>query len=88
MLNEKAYIHDEKARLHERLPELARDIGGRSGSPDVQLDSFIVSATSYEDLRKRYDNGKMEQGTVSQTNTSCSLSVTLNTDYLERILRS
>ena len=57
MLNQKAYIHDEKAQLHERLPELARDIAGRSGNMEVQLDSFIVSATEYEDLRKHYDNG-------------------------------
>ena len=57
MLNQKAYIHDEKARLHERLPELAREIASRSDNPDVQLDSFIVSATKYEDLRERYDNG-------------------------------
>ena len=35
MLNQKAYIHDEKARLHERLPELARDIAGRSGNMEV-----------------------------------------------------
>ncbi len=57
MLNQKAYIHDEKAQLHERLPELARDIAGRSGNLEVQLDSFIVSATGYEDLWKHYDNG-------------------------------
>ena len=57
MLNQKAYIHDEKARLHERLPDLATDIAGRSGNFEVELDSFIVSATGYEDLRKHYDNG-------------------------------
>ena len=57
MLNQKAYIHDEKARLYERLPEFARDIAGRSGNMEVQLDSFIVSATGYEDLWKHYDNG-------------------------------
>ena len=58
MLNERAYIHDEKAMLHERLPELAREIASRSGNPNVQLDSFIVSATSYQDLREYYDNGE------------------------------
>ena len=52
-----AYIHDDRARLHERLPELSREIAGRSGTPNVQLDSFIVSATTYEDLRIRYDDG-------------------------------
>ena len=57
MLNQTAYIHDEKAQLHERLPELAREIASRSANPEVQLDSFIVSATKYEDLWRRYDNG-------------------------------
>ena len=52
-----AYIHDDRARLHERLPELSREIAGRPGTPNVQLDSFIVSATTYEDLRIRYDDG-------------------------------
>lgn len=58
MLHQKAYEHDEKARLHERLPELARKIADHSGNPNVRLDSFIISATSYEDLWERYDNGK------------------------------
>ena len=58
MLHQKAYKHDEKAQLHERLPELARKIADRSGNPNVRLDSFIISATRYEDLWKYYDNGK------------------------------
>ena len=57
-----AYIHDDKARLHERLPELSREIAGRSGTPNVQLDSFIVSATTYEDLRIRYGDGTWSRG--------------------------
>ena len=57
MLHQEAYEHDHKARLHERLPELARQIANRSGNPKVQLDSFIISATKYQDLWKRYDNG-------------------------------
>ena len=58
MLNENAYYQDDKARLHERLPELAQAITERTkGVGNVSLDSFIVSATSYEELRKRYDSG-------------------------------
>ena len=57
MRQAEAYAHDEKARLHERLPELGRAIASRSGNPNAQLDSFIVSATSYEDLWRRYDDG-------------------------------
>ena len=57
MLHADAYIHDDKARLHERLPELSREIAGRSCTPNVLLDSFIVSSTMYEDLRIRYGDG-------------------------------
>ena len=36
---------------------MAREIAGRSGNLEVELDSFIVSATKYEDLWKHYDDG-------------------------------
>jgi len=57
MVHAKAYIHDDKARLHERLPELAEEIGRRSGRDDITLDAFIVSATPYDELYERYDDG-------------------------------
>ena len=57
MLNQGAYIHDEKAQLHERLPELAQGIAGPPGNLEVVLDSFIISATPYDDLWRRYDDG-------------------------------
>ena len=57
MIHENAYMQDDKARLHERLPELAEEMGTRSQRKDVTLDSYIVSATSYHDLCKRYDDG-------------------------------
>ncbi|MDE2957597.1 MAG: DEAD/DEAH box helicase family protein [Bacteroidota bacterium] len=53
-----AYEEDEKARLHERLPALAEGIALRSEkASNVSLDSFIVSATRYGDLRSRYGDG-------------------------------
>ena len=61
MIHAKSYDHDDKARLHEKLPELAREISGRSGTANVSLDSFIVSATPYRDLRERYDDGHWDQ---------------------------
>ena len=61
MIHAKAYTHDDKARLHEKLPELARAISERSGTSNVSLDSFIVSATSYEDLRESYGDGSWDQ---------------------------
>ena len=57
MLHEKAYAHDDKASLHERLPKLSQEISSRSGKGDVQLDSFIVSKTSYQALWNRYGDG-------------------------------
>ena len=56
------YANDEKAQLHERLPELANTIAERSGIARVQLDSYIVSATPYEELRPKYDDGSWDQG--------------------------
>ena len=59
MVHAKAYEEDEKARLHERLPGLAEGIARRSGVEGrVSLDSYIVSATSYEDLKPKYGDGK------------------------------
>ena len=61
MIYAKSYAHDEKAQLHERLPELARATSKRSGASNVSLDSYIVSATPYEDLRERYGNGNWDR---------------------------
>lgn len=60
MLHAKAYQHDDKARLHERLPTLAKEIDARSRQ-DATLDSYIVSATSYRDLHQRYDDGTWDK---------------------------
>ncbi len=57
MVHARAYVHDEKARLHERLPELAASMRKPPGVSSVALDSFIVSATLYDDLRLRYEDG-------------------------------
>lgn len=57
MLHAEAYQHDDKARLHESLPALTAAIGQRTGLTAVTLDSFIVSATPFDNLRARYDDG-------------------------------
>ena len=61
MLHAKAYVHDEKTRLWERLPELAQQIGNRSGRQDITLDSYIISATPFDDLYQRYDDGTWDR---------------------------
>ncbi len=61
MLHAKAYFHDEKAGLWERLRDLADEIGKRSNRQDITLDSYIISATPFEELRKYYGNGKWKE---------------------------
>jgi len=65
MLHAKAYIHDEKARLHERLRELAPEIARRSRRQDVFLDAFIISATPFDELRLRYGDGTWDRSTFA-----------------------
>ncbi len=66
MVHAKAYIHDEKARLHERLPELAKEMGKRSKKKNIMLDSFIVSATKFDDLHERYENGTWDMAKFAE----------------------
>ena len=61
MLHAKAYIYDEKARLHERLSELAQEIAHRSGRTNISLDAFIISATPYDELHLHYDDGTWDR---------------------------
>ena len=57
MLHENAYVYDERAQLYERLPGLAAKIAARSDIQNVELDSFIVSATDYDVLKKKQYGG-------------------------------
>ena len=54
MLNESPPAINPKVKLHERLQAQAADILKRSKVKDLTLDSFIISATPYDDLRKRF----------------------------------
>jgi hypothetical protein len=66
MLHADAYMHDDKARLHESLSRLSREIGERVRLKNVVLDSFIISATSYEDLRLKYDDGTWDKSRFAE----------------------
>src|SRR5262249_18880571 len=61
MLHAEAYQYDDKAQLQEKLPSLAQEIGARSTQNQVTLDSYIISATLYDDLRKKYDDGTWDR---------------------------
>lgn len=67
MLHAESYQHDDKARLHESLPELSTAIADRSGIKNVQLDSYIISATPFEELRTRYDDGSWHRQKFSES---------------------
>ena len=59
MMYAPSYEHDHKARLHETLREMSREISKKhKGKSDVVLDSYIISVTPYETLRTNYDNGR------------------------------
>ncbi|HRT51359.1 MAG TPA: DEAD/DEAH box helicase family protein [Anaerohalosphaeraceae bacterium] len=66
MLHAEAYQHDDKVRLHEALPRLAAAMCKRTGTKDIVLDSFIVSATPFENLRTRYDDGNWDRQKFTQ----------------------
>ncbi len=57
MLHADAYQYDDKAKLHELLPELAKAMCERTGLKNIELDSFIVSVTPYDVLRMKYEDG-------------------------------
>jgi hypothetical protein len=61
MIHENAFQHDDAANLHERLSSLSDEIRIRTGARDVTLDSFIVSATPFDTLRTRYEDGSWDR---------------------------
>ena len=58
MKMEKSYWADDRARLYERLKEMSQSWTNQTRKKDVVLDSFIVSATSYDELREYYGDGQ------------------------------
>ena len=66
MLHAHAYQHDDKARLHESLHELAEQMAVPNAEAKILLDSYIVSATAYQELRPRYDNGGWDRARFAE----------------------
>jgi hypothetical protein len=61
MLHAGSYQHDDKARLHDALPALAKEMAKRKELTGIALDSYIVSATPFEHLRRKYDDGTWDK---------------------------
>ena len=57
MRQEKTYWTSDKARLHERLKKLSKEWGKKARLKNVTMDSFIISATPYVDLKPLYADG-------------------------------
>jgi len=70
--------------LHEALPNLAKDIGARCKRQDITLDSYIISATPYEDLRKKYEDGSWDREKFSGAHI-LFLERSEEYDYMKRI---
>jgi len=84
MRHANAYMYDDKARLHEALPNLAKRMGERSKRKDITLDSYIISATPYEDLRKKYEGGTWDRKRFADAHI-LFLERSRDYDYVERI---
>ena len=88
MLHAGAYVHDERARLHETLRELEEEMARtHAGASEVRLDSYIVSATPFEDLQPKYDDG----GWDLQRFAACHILFPVRNasyDYLAHLLRA
>ena len=85
MLHANAYCNDEKAQLHERLPQIAKEIADRSDLKGVTLDSYIVSATAYDDLCRRYENGGWDRERFADAHILFQERIE-QYDYIERML--
>jgi len=81
MVHEKAYAHDSRAKLHENLIRLSEKISKRTGLKNMTLDSFIISATPYNELREIYGEGDWDRARFEQAHILFP-----EGDYIERIL--
>jgi len=85
MLMEKTYEVSDKTRLHERLAELSKSWGIKTGLSNVSLDSFIISATPREKLRPHYGDGNWSRSDFAKKHILFPASTTDDT-YLKPIL--
>jgi len=67
MLNEDHHSRNPKVQLYKRLQAHVAGALKRSKFKDLTLDSFIISKTSYDDLRKRFadDSGPWKRETFA-----------------------
>ena len=66
---------------------MADEISKRSGATDVELDSFIISETRYEELHKNYDDGTWDREKFAAKHILFP-ERSAGYDYLAKILQS
>ena len=86
MLRAGPYANDDKARLHKLLPDLARGMSERSQIWNIDMDSFVVSATPYSELQPKYDDGSWDLKKFAEAHILFPLR-NGEYDYLEQILQ-
>ena len=86
MLRAGPYANDDKARLHKLLPDLARGMSERSQIWNIDMDSFVVSATPYSELQRKYDDGLWDLKKFSEAHILFPIR-NGEYDYLEQILQ-
>ncbi|MBA2442253.1 MAG: DEAD/DEAH box helicase family protein [Rubrobacter sp.] len=57
MRNDPAPEHNDKVRLYRELETLSQSIAARQGLENLTLDSYIISATPFEELKKQWSGG-------------------------------
>lgn len=57
MRNDPAPDYNDKIRLFKDLEKLSRSIAARQGIESLSLDSYIVSATPFEELKTQWSGG-------------------------------
>ena len=75
---------DPHVQLHEKLRELSAKLAQTTDGEDIEMDSFIVSQTPYNDLRENYDTGDWDEEKFKQHHI---LFPDRNRQYIADILR-
>ena len=63
---------------------MAKKIGERSGRDDITLDSYIISATRFQDLRKRYGDGTWDMERFAEAH----ILFAEQNDYLNHVFKA
>ena len=76
-------INDEKIRLHQRIKDFEKKMAEKDKTVKIVLDSFIVSVTKYEDVRK-----SLGRGPRSEIEDLSGILFQEDRNYIEKIIRS